>query len=36
MQLKQAILASAWDAHFLRESNSRSSVEKKLSHMALS
>ena len=36
MKLKQAILASAWEAKRRRSSNSHSSVAKKLSHMALS
>jgi hypothetical protein len=36
MWLKQAIFASVWDTNFLRESNSHSSVEKKVSHMELS
>jgi hypothetical protein len=36
IKLKQAILASAWDANRRRSNSSHSSVAKKLSHMALS
>src|SRR5258706_5486072 len=36
MKLKQAILASAWEAKRRRSSSSQSRVAKKLSHMALS